>query len=91
MKPEVQPKAEHRRLSAEYKRRITEEASRCQHGELGSLLRREGLTYAHIHIENYKYCVGSEYLPEFPDSAHRPLIERCFPSIKKGGFIPSQE
>ena len=48
MKPEVQPKAERRRLSAEYKRRIIEEAIRCQHGELGSLLRREGLTYAQI-------------------------------------------
>jgi len=48
MNPEVQPKAECRRLSAEYKRRITEEASRCQQGELGSLLRREGLTYAQI-------------------------------------------
>jgi len=48
MNPEVQPKAERRRLSAEYKRRIIEEADRCQHGELGSLLRREGLTYAQI-------------------------------------------
>ena len=47
-KPEVQPKAERRRLSAEYKRRIIEEAARCQHRELGSLLRREGLTYAQI-------------------------------------------
>ena len=48
MNPEVQPKAERRRLSAGYKRRIIEEAVRCQHGELGSLLRREGLTYAQI-------------------------------------------
>ena len=48
MNPEVQPKAERRRLSAEYKRRIIEEADRCQQGELGSLLRREGLTYAQI-------------------------------------------
>ena len=46
--PEVQPKPERRRFTAEYKRRIVIEAEQCQHGELGSLLRREGLTYAQI-------------------------------------------
>ncbi len=46
--PEVQLQAERRRFSAEYKRRIVAEAEQCQHGELGSLLRREGLTYAQI-------------------------------------------
>lgn len=46
--PEVQPKAERRRFTAEYKRRIVAEAEACQYGELGSLLRREGLTYAQI-------------------------------------------
>jgi transposase len=46
--PEVQPKPERRRFSVEYKRRVVAEAERCQHGELGALLRREGLTYAQI-------------------------------------------
>jgi transposase len=46
--PEVQPKPERRRFTVEYKRRIVAEAEQCQHGELGSLLRREGLTYAQI-------------------------------------------
>lgn len=46
--PEVQPKPERRRFSAEYKRQIVAEAEQCQHGELGALLRREGLTYAQI-------------------------------------------
>ena len=46
--PEVQPRPERRRFTAEYKRRIVAEAEQCQHGELGSLLRREGLTYAQI-------------------------------------------
>ncbi len=42
--PEVRPKAEHRRFSAEYKKRILEEAQACtQRDELGALLRREGL------------------------------------------------
>jgi transposase len=46
--PEGQPKGQRRRFSAEYKRRILAEADAWQHGELGSLLRREGLTYAQI-------------------------------------------
>jgi transposase-like protein len=46
--PEVQPKAERRRFSVEYKRRMVAEAEQCEHGELGSWLRREGLTYAQI-------------------------------------------
>jgi len=46
--PEVQPKPERRRFSAEYKRQIVAAADQCQYGELGALLRREGLTYAQI-------------------------------------------
>lgn len=46
--PEVQPKPERRRFTADYKRQIITEAEQCQHGELGSLLRREGLTYTQI-------------------------------------------
>jgi len=45
---EVQPKPERRRFTAEYKRRIVAEAEQCRYGELGSLLRREGLTYTQI-------------------------------------------
>ena len=46
--PEVEGKAERRHFTVEYKRRIVLEAEQCQYGELGSLLRREGLTYAQI-------------------------------------------
>lgn len=46
--PEVQAKPKRRRFTAEYKKRIVIESKQCQHGELGSLLRREGLTYAQI-------------------------------------------
>lgn len=46
--PEVQAKADRRRFTIEYKRRIVLEAEQCQYGELGSLLRREGLSYAQI-------------------------------------------
>ena len=42
--PEVADKATRRQLSAKYKRRIVREADRCtKPGELGALLRREGL------------------------------------------------
>jgi transposase len=42
--PEVFEKAARRRFTAEYKRRITLEAEQCQQpGEIGALLRREGL------------------------------------------------
>lgn len=46
--PEVQPKPKRRSFTTEYKRRLIAEADACQHGELGALLRREGLTYAQI-------------------------------------------
>ncbi len=41
---EVTPKAKRRRFSAQYKLRILEEADRCtKPGQIGALLRREGL------------------------------------------------
>ena len=47
--PEVMPKAERRRFSAEYKQRILQEADACtQSGEVGALLRREGLYSSHL-------------------------------------------
>lgn len=43
-RPQVLEKAKRRQFSAEYKQRILEEADRCtKPGELGALLRREGL------------------------------------------------
>ena len=42
--PEVSTKAKRRTFTAEYKRRILAEADRCtEPGEIGALLRREGL------------------------------------------------
>lgn len=46
---EVLPRAERRRFSAEYKRRILQEADQCrQPGQVGRLLRREGLYSSHL-------------------------------------------
>ena len=41
--PEVVPMARRRQFSLAYKRRILDEVERCQRGEVGALLRREGL------------------------------------------------
>lgn len=47
--PEVPEKAQRRKYSAEYKLRILQEADSCQGtGELGALLRREGLYSSHL-------------------------------------------
>ena len=47
--PEVEPKAKRRRFTAEYKQQILREAEACaKPGELGALLRREGLYSSHL-------------------------------------------
>src|SRR5213594_184766 len=46
---EVVGKAERRRFTAAYKRRVVQEADRCRKpGEVGALLRREGLYSSHL-------------------------------------------
>lgn len=45
---EVVAKAVRRRFSAEYKLRILQEADKCSSGEIGALLRREGLYSSHL-------------------------------------------
>src|SRR5690554_7794182 len=44
--PEVVAKPQRRRFTAEEKLRILEAADACEHGELGALLRREGVYYS---------------------------------------------
>lgn len=46
--PEVSEKAKRRRYSARYKQRVLEEADRCEAGEVGALLRREGLYWSNL-------------------------------------------
>ena len=47
--PQVVPTAERRRFSVEYKLRILAEADRCtEYGQIGALLRREGLYSSHL-------------------------------------------
>ena len=47
--PEVRPRAKRRTFAAQYKIAIVEEADACtREGEIGALLRREGLYYSHL-------------------------------------------
>ncbi len=47
--PEVLEKPKRRRFTAEYKQRILDEAAQCtEPGEIGALLRREGLYSSHL-------------------------------------------
>ena len=46
--PEVDAKPTRRRFTAAFKLKILEEADGCNEGELGSLLRREGLYSSHL-------------------------------------------
>ena len=47
--PEVIPRAKRRRFGAEYKLRVLAEADSCtERGEIGALLRREGLYSSHL-------------------------------------------
>lgn len=48
---EVKPKQKRRRLTPSYKQRILKAADECsEHGELGAMLRREGLYYAQLSL-----------------------------------------
>jgi transposase len=47
--PEVRPKAKHRHFTAEYKKRILDEADACTTSpQRGALVRREGLYSSHL-------------------------------------------
>ena len=57
--PEVVVKAHRRQFSAEYKRRILQEADSCtRRGEVGALLRREGLYSSHLNTWRHQRARG---------------------------------
>jgi transposase-like protein len=55
---EVAPKAARRRFTAEYKRRVLQETNACGPGELGALLRREGLYSSHLTLWRRQQASG---------------------------------
>lgn len=76
--PEVIQKAERRRFTAEYKRRIALEAESCSEpGEIGSLLRREGL-YSSV-LQRWRRQLREESLSSSKES------------ITNGKLTPAQE
>ena len=57
--PEVTEKAQRRRFSAEYKLRVLREADQCRKpGELGALLRREGIDSSSLRRRRRQRKVG---------------------------------
>jgi transposase len=46
--PEVKEKAQRRHYTAEYKLRILQETDHCSEGQIGAILRREGLYSSHL-------------------------------------------
>ena len=57
--PEVVPQAKRRTFSTAYKLRILEEVDRCdQRGQIGALLRREGLYSSHLTTWRRQRAVG---------------------------------
>ena len=56
--PEVAGRPVMRHFSAEYKRRVVEEAAGCQPGELGSMLRREGIYSSALSRWRKQYAAG---------------------------------
>src|SRR3989304_2744145 len=56
---EVRPQTTRRRFTAAYKRKIVEEAAQCAQGEIGVLLRREGLYSSYLTKWREEYAAGT--------------------------------
>lgn len=70
--PEVRGKAGRRRFSADYKLRILEAAAACQPGEVGALLRQEGLYDSQLSAWRQRHREGKLLSPR---KLGRPAIE----------------
>jgi transposase len=98
--PEVKTKPERRHFSAEYKRRILEEADACKEpGQIGALLRREGLYSSNLTQWRQQMSKGAlkalspKKRGPNPDplanenAALRRRIERLEADLKRAGTI----
>ena len=80
--PQVAEKASRRRFTAEYKRRISLEAERCtQPGEIGALLRREGL-YSSV-VQRWRRQLREESLSSSKKSNGAPSAANENASLKR--------
>ncbi len=80
--PEVIQKAARRRFTAEYKRRIALEAESCQQpGEVGALLRREGL-YSSV-VQRWRRQLREESLSSSEKSNSKPSSSQEVARLKR--------
>ena len=75
---EVKPQATRRRFTAAYKRKIVEEAAECEHGEIGALLRREGLYSSYLTKWREEYEAGT-----LSDKARGPRANANAAEVKR--------
>jgi transposase-like protein len=72
--PQVVEKAQRRRFNAEYKLRILKETDQCDAGQVGAILRREGLYSSHLSLWRQQRQAGQ--LAALGDSKRgRPPVE----------------
>ncbi len=76
--PEVADKATRRRFSTEYKRRIVREADQCtKTGEVGALLRREGLYSSSLSTWRRQCAAGELARHRFGEAWTEGASEGC--------------
>ena len=76
--PEVPEKAIRRKFTAAYKLRILKEAEACtQQGQLGALLRREGLYYSNLTL--WKHQINKGLIPK----KRGPLTQKQNPHVRR--------
>ena len=79
---EVLAKAQRRRFTLEYKRRILQEADACtKPGELGALLRREGLYSSHL--ASWRQARARRELDGSSPKKRGPKAQKPHPDTKK--------
>ena len=80
--PEVPAKAQRRRFNAEYRLRILKQADACKKpGELGALLRREGLYSSHL--VNWRRQREQGALREMRGRRRGPQVRPVDPRVKQ--------
>jgi transposase-like protein len=71
--PEVVPKATRRTYTAEYKLDILKRVALCEHGQVGALLRQEGLYFAQLSAWRAAAAQGLEPIRRGPKPKHVEL------------------
>jgi len=82
--PEVSSANGHRRFSASYKARIVRKADACsKSGEIGALLRREGLYSSHLAKWRKEYREGAEAALNDDKRGRKPTKKPLEPEVEK--------